>query len=309
MKIYRDLSSEIITGTVTTIGIFDGVHKAHQEIIKRLNELSDQYNTESLLVTLWPHPRYVLNKDAESLKLLSTLDEKLELLEGYGLKNVLIIPFDKIFASTSYDKFIQRIIVNRLQTKHLVVGYNHQFGKNRQGNYENLIEFAARFGFKIEQLPKVEVNGNIVSSSSIREHLCSGNLDLAAEMLGHTVQVRGKVVHGNKLGRQLGFPTANIDLQELYKLLPADGVYAITASVGDENLQGMMNIGSRPTVNYQGNKVIEANFFNFDRDIYDKHILINFKKRIRDEKKFSSLEELKAQIEKDKQETIKYFNH
>ncbi len=308
MKIFTDLTTELTKRTIATIGIFDGVHLAHQEIIKRLTTLADLHKTESLLVTLWPHPRYVLNKEPEDLKLLLTLEEKLELLRKYGLDNVLIIPFDNYFASTRFDKFIKKILVDRLQVRNLVVGYNHQFGRDRQGNYESLVEYAGRYGFEIEQLSKIEVDGNRVSSSVIRKFILEGNIELANTMLGHTMQITGIVVHGNKFGRELGFPTANIHVNELYKIIPADGVYAIEAKVEDKTLKGMLNIGSRPTINDYNDKVIEVNFFNFDGNLYEKNITISFFKRIREEQKFSSVEGLKAQIKIDKQIIEEYFN-
>lgn len=308
MKIFRDLSSEITKKTVATIGIFDGVHKAHQQIIQRLSELASEYKTESLLVTLWPHPRYVLNKDSEDLKLLSTLEEKLSLLEKYGLDNILIIPFDKYFASTPFDKFIKKILVDRLQVKRLVVGYNHQFGRDRQGNFENLREFSGRYNFEIEQLAKIEIEGERVSSSVIRRHIIDGKIELANHMLGYAIQLTGVVTHGNKIGRQLGFPTANIQVKGLYKILPADGVYAVEATVGNLRLKGMLNIGTRPTINDFMDRVIEVNFFNFEGNLYDKTITISFLKRIREEKKFKSTSDLKEQIKLDKQIIEKYFN-
>lgn len=308
MKIYRDLSTEIIKRTVATIGIFDGVHKAHQQILHRLNELAAMNETESLLVTLWPHPRYVLNKDSDDLKLLSTLDEKLVLLEKYGLDNVLIIPFDEYFASTPFDKFIKKILVDRLQVRNLVVGYNHQFGRDRQGNFEHLKENAERYNFEIEQLSKIEIDNERVSSSVIRNLVLEGKIELANAMLGHPMQLSGMVVHGNKIGRKLGFPTANIQVTELYKILPADGVYAVEASVENTYLRGMLNIGTRPTVNNYKDKAIEVNFFNFEEDLYEKTISISFLKRIREEKKFQSTDDLRAQIKTDKQKIEKYFN-
>ncbi len=310
MKIFRDLTTNITTGTVATIGIFDGVHLAHQQIISRLKDLASDYNTESLLLTLWPHPRYVLNKDSDSLKLLSTLEEKLQLLESYGLDNVVIIPFDKFFAATPFDRFIKRILVDRLQAKKLVVGYNHQFGRDRQGNYESLKTYAERYGFGIEQLSKVEIGGNRVSSSAIRKNILDGNLELANSMLGRYHQLSGQVVHGNKIGRQLGFPTANIRVNELYKIVPADGVYAVKARINDTELElkGMLNIGTRPTLNEYNDKAIEANFFNFEGELYEKNIILSFLKRIREERKFKSTDELRSQINLDKQVIQKYFN-
>ena len=307
LKVYRDLSSNIITGTVATIGIFDGVHLAHQQIISQLNSLREQYNTESLLVTLWPHPRYVLNKDASKLKLLSTLEEKLHRLETAGLDNVLLIPFSKDFASTPYDLFIKQILIEKLKVRHVVVGFNHHFGKDRQGSYATLKDFGMQYDFSTEQLSKVEVNGEGVSSSVIRQYVWSGDLEKVKQMLGYEFTVSGHVIHGNKVGRELGFPTANIETPEIYKILPAEGVYAVRATIDKKEYDGMLNIGIRPTVDNIGKKVIEANFFNFAGNLYDKHLTLRFFKRIREERKFDSLEQLKSQIIVDRNEIQAYF--
>lgn len=309
VNIYRNLSGELFKGSVATIGIFDGVHLAHQQIIARLNELAAIQKTKSLLVTLWPHPRYVLNKDAEMLRLITTLDEKLHQIEKAGIEHVVIIPFDQQFASIPFDKFIEKILVEKLAVRNLVVGFNHQFGRDREGNYDKLKLHATKFGFGLEQLPKIEVDGQRVSSSAIRNAISGGNIALANNMLGYTYSFKGKVVHGNKIGNQLGFPTANIEVAEIYKLLPSDGVYAVEGLIGDsdQRIQGMMNIGTRPTVHTNGNKVIEVNFFNFAQSIYDEQLTLFVHERIREEKVFLSIQKLIEQIQKDKKEIINYF--
>jgi riboflavin kinase/FMN adenylyltransferase len=307
LKVYRDLSGEISPGTAASIGIFDGVHVAHRQILGRLSQIAADKDCESLLVTLWPHPRYVLQKDADDLKLITTLEEKLHLLEEAGLQNLLLIPFDKQFAATSFDKFIRRIIVDKLRAKYLVVGFNHQFGRDRQGNFERLNQIAGKSGFSLEQTPKIEIDGQRVSSSSIRQNIIEGNIELANKMLGYNFILTGKVVHGNKIGREIGFPTANIEVAELYKLVPADGVYAVETTIDNRVVLGMMNIGNRPTINRQSYTVIEVNFLNLDADLYNRCLTIKFHKRIRQEHKFPSLDALKEQIFKDKEEIITYF--
>lgn len=307
MRVYRDLSANIVKHTVATIGIFDGVHLAHQQIIQRLNQLKSTYNSESLLVTLWPHPRYVLNKDADKLRLLSTLEEKLHRLEQSGLENVLLIPFSKAFANTPFDVFISQVLVEKLAVKHLVVGFNHHFGKDRAGSFDNLSEYGRRGGFTTERLSKVEIEGEGVSSSTIREYVWKGDLEKVNKMLGYKFTVSGHVIHGNKMGRKLGFPTANIEAPEIYKILPAEGVYAVEADINDKTYEGMLNIGIRPTVDNRGVKVIEANFFNFTGNLYDKHLTLRFFKRIREERKFDSLEQLKNQISVDRIDIKEYF--
>lgn len=308
MKVYRDLSANFTPYTVATIGIFDGVHLAHKQIIHRLSELAKERATESMLITLWPHPRYVLNKQADKLKLISTLDEKLYQLEKAGLDNVLLIPFDKTFASLSFDKFIKRILVDKLLVNYMVIGFNHHFGRDRQGDFSNLKGFADKYGFGIEQMPKVEIDDLGVSSSAIREHLISGNIELASKMLGYDFRLVGRVVHGSKIGRQFGFPTANLEVPEIYKIIPADGVYAIQAEIHKKKYDGMLNIGTRPTVDNRGLRAIEANFFDFSANIYDTDITIRFYKRIREEKKFDSTEKLIEQIHNDKSEIQEYFH-
>ena len=309
MKVYRDLSADIIPNTIATIGIFDGVHKAHQQLIQRLNDLKSDHKTESLLVTLWPHPRYVLNKDAENLKLLSTLEEKIYRLEKAGLDNLLLIPFSKDFSRTPFDVFINQVLVEKLKVKHLVVGFNHHFGKDRQGSFDNLKEYGEKGGFTTERLSKVEVDGEGISSSKIRDYVWQGDLEKVNKMLGYTYTVSGLVIHGNKVGRELGFPTANIELPEIYKILPAEGVYAVEATIDGLNYIGMLNIGIRPTIDNRRLKVIEANFFNFAGNLYDKHLTLRFFSRIREEQKFDSLEQLKNQINNDKAEIQKYFRN
>ncbi|QQS52305.1 MAG: bifunctional riboflavin kinase/FAD synthetase [Bacteroidota bacterium] len=308
MKLYKDLSAEIPLHTVATIGIFDGVHLAHQQIIRRLDEIKKKYQTLSTLVTLWPHPRYVLNKDAAGLQLLSTLEEKLLRLEHSGIDQVLLIPFSAEFAALPYDVFIHRVLVEKLRVRHLVVGFNHHFGKDRQGSYESLCNYGQQAGFTTEQLQKIEIDGEGVSSSRIRQFILHGDLEHANLMLGYPYTVSGNVIHGNKLGRAMGFPTANIELPEIYKLLPAEGVYAIETNIDGKLFKGMLNIGTRPTVDNRGHKVMEANFFDLEQDLYDKHLTLHFFKRIRAEKKFENLDLLKKQIETDRIEILNYFN-
>jgi riboflavin kinase / FMN adenylyltransferase len=307
LKVFSELTEDIVKGAIATIGIFDGVHLAHRQIIKRLTELTRESGGKNLLITLWPHPRYVLNKDSSDLKLLTTLNEKLDLLKAAGVDNVLLIPFDKQFAETSFDKFIQKYLVEKLQVKHLVVGFNHQFGRNREGNFENLREYCEKSGIKLERMPMVELNNQRVSSSAIRNLIETGNMEIANQMLGYTFSISGNVVEGDQIGRKMGFPTANLKISELYKLIPPNGVYAVQTEIGADKYQGMMNIGIRPTINSAGMKVIESNFFNFDGNLYNQNITIQIFKRIREEKKFASIDLLTEQIAMDKIEIQDYF--
>lgn len=309
LKIYKDLSAKIPLNTAVTIGIFDGVHLAHQHIIDRLSKVASEQNSESMLITMWPHPRYVLNKDAESLSLISTLEEKLFRLEKSGLDNVLVIPFDKKFAGLPFESFVKQILVDSLSVSHMVIGFNHQFGKNRQGDFAGLCLQADKYGFGLEQMAKVEFEGGGVSSSAIRNNIQNGGIEQANSMLGYSFSLKGSVVHGNAMGRKLGFPTANIEVNEIYKIIPADGVYAVKAELKDQILEGMLNIGTRPTVDSKGEKVIEVNFFDFDENIYEMDITIQFMMYIRKEIKFSSVDELVKQIKLDKLVIQKYFKN
>lgn len=301
MKIFKDLEKVSIHRPVATIGIFDGVHKAHQAIIERLERTSEKLAGESTVVTLWPHPRIVLYKEDDEIQLLNTLEEKIFRLEEAGVQNLVIIPFNTLFADTSFSDFVEEILVKRLNIVHLVVGYNHHFGKNREGNYYKLDQLSARLGFGLSQQAPVVIEDKKVSSSAIRHYLKEGEVNMANRFLGYHYQVGGKVVTGNRKGRELGFPTANIAVENEYKLIPGDGVYAVIAHIGDRKIEGMMNIGCRPTLMEDCRQsLIEVHLFDWDDDLYDMEIRIDFIERIRDERKFGSISELKAQITQDK---------
>lgn len=307
LRIYRDLSANFVQNCVATIGIFDGVHIAHQQILERINELARQRGKESMLITLWPHPRYVLDGGAENLKLITTLEEKIERLKKSRIDNVLLIPFDKAFASITFDRFVKRVLVNKLNVSYVVIGFNHHFGRDRQGNYKALEKLADKYGFTAEQMPKIELEELSVSSSVIREELLAGNVERAGKLLGYPFSITATVVSGNKLGRKLGFPTANLEIPEIYKIVPGSGVYAIQILIDNKYYEGMMNIGVRPTVDNKGLRVIEANIFEFNEDIYNKKITVYFRKRIRAEKKFQGQDELIRQIALDKTEIEAYL--
>lgn len=301
MRIFRDLDNIDINSPVVTIGIFDGVHSAHLAVIRRLKEKADELNGQSTIITLWPHPRYVLKKDADSLQLLNTMEEKIRHLGKAGVENLIIIPFSEAFARTEFSVFIREILIGKIGMIHLVVGYNHQFGKDRGGNFEELQKQSTELGFGLSQQDPILIGGERVSSSVIRNLLNEGEVRKVTDFLGYTYKLHGTVVGGYQKGREIGFPTANISLSEKYKLVPLKGVYAVKARTGGKHFYAMMNIGCRPTVHEDCvEQVLEAHLLDYSGDLYDEEIEVEFVERIRDEKKFGSLDLLKEQLEKDR---------
>jgi riboflavin kinase / FMN adenylyltransferase len=300
MKVYHQVSEfKKLENAVVTIGSFDGVHKGHQKILKRLTELAKENKGESVVITFWPHPRKVLSPDTQDIKLLSSLDEKIALLNEYGVEHLLIIPFNKEFSELSPDAFIKTLLIDTIGTKKLIIGHDHRFGRDRAGDFDYLQNKSSVYGFEVEEISREDVKDIGVSSSIIRDSLSKGDIKTAAEYLGRPYEFTGKVEEGKKLGRTIGFPTANIESPEPQKLVPADGVYAVLIEIGKKNYKGMMNIGLRPTVNGQRRK-IEVHIFHFNRDIYGQLIVVRFIQRLRDEIKFPDLEALKSQLNRDK---------
>lgn len=300
MEIYRGIEQfEKIANAVVTSGTFDGVHIGHQTIIKRLNTTAKKLRGESVLLTFYPHPRMVLQEDTD-LKLITTIDERIELLRNAGLQHLIIHPFTKEFSRTTSLEFVRNILVDQLGTKKLVIGYNHHFGRNREGSFEHLKEYSSLYGFEVEEISAQEIDEVNVSSTKIRKALVEGDVKMANAYLGHSFRLQGKVVKGNQLGRKLGFPTANIEIENKHKLIPAKGVYAIRAKLGEEEFPGMLNIGVRPTINEESNELsVEAHLFDFKEEIYGSELSLSLMHRIRDEKKFSSLEDLMKEMKKD----------
>ena len=291
-----------------TVGIFDGVHRGHKYIIDKLVSVARQRNGESVLVTLWPHPREVLDR-SKGIKVITTLEEKQKILMIYPIDHLVILPFTWAFSELNYCEFIQQFLVEKLAIKHLIMGYNHRFGKNREGNYEKLKVSADDYGFTVEHLDPFEIHGKRISSSVIRKALLEGLVDRANQYLGYPYPLSGNVAGGSKVGRKIGFPTANIVPCESNKLVPGDGVYAVEVVTGDHAHQGMLNIGDRPTVNENPELTsIEVHIFNFDNNIYGQPVTIRFIGRIRDEMKFGSIEELRLQLIKDKEVALNILN-
>lgn len=304
MKVYRSLEElPTIPNAIVTQGTFDGVHKAHRVIINRVKELARQHNGETVLMTFDPHPRMVLFPDEHGLRLLNTLDEKIIALEQEGIDHLVIIPFTKEFSRLTSLQFIRDIIVNKLGTKVLVIGYDHRFGKNREGTFQHLKDFSSLYGFEVEEIPEQDVDEVAVSSTRIRKALEAGDIQTANKYLGKKYSITGIVVKGKQLGRTIGYPTANIVVPDPVKLIPADGVYAVEVFFNNKWYGGMLNAGYRPTVDGTTHS-IEAHIFDFNHDLYEQAITIRFVDKLRDEMRFNGIEALKSQLEKDKLHAI-----
>jgi riboflavin kinase / FMN adenylyltransferase len=308
LKVFNDISGFHATNPVVTIGIFDGVHLGHVEILNRIKELAASYKGESVVITLWPHPRFVLQPENEDLKLLASLEEKINLIAQQGIDNLVILPFDRKLANMTYDRFVSDYLVGGIGARHVVVGFNHHFGKDRKGTFENLQKSAREHGILAERLDQVIIEDLRVSSSGIRHMIEEGRITTANQALGYPYFLNGVVVEGNKLGRKLGYPTANIQILEPKKLLPRNGVYAVLANVNNRVYKGMLNIGIRPTIPMpKHDRTIEVNLFDFEGDIYGQPMKVAFIEWLRCEKKFSSMQELKDQMKFDKEEVLKIF--
>lgn len=299
MKVYKGFSEYTpVKNAVVTTGTFDGVHVGHKTIIDRLIGIAAKHGGETVLITFHPHPRLVLQKDAD-LKLLSTIDERIDLLSQAGVDHLIIIPFDKAFSRLTSLDFVRKILINSVGTKRLVIGYDHHFGRNREGTFQHLLEYGPMYGFDVEEIPALEVNDVNVSSTKIRIALQNGEVSKASDFLGQPYAICGKVVKGNQIGRSIGFPTANIKIFEPYKLIPKEGVYAVNVIHGENSFAGMLNIGRRPTLGGDNALSIEVNIFDFDKWIYGEELKLEIIKRVRNEISFNDVNELKLQLEQD----------
>ncbi|MBI3501772.1 MAG: bifunctional riboflavin kinase/FAD synthetase [Bacteroidetes bacterium] len=308
MKIYDSIEKfSGVKNPAVTIGTFDGVHLGHQKIIQQLKESAESVKGESVILTFYPHPRMVLFPDDEDLKLLNTEEEKKELLEKFGVEHLIIHPFTKKFSRITYTEYVRDILVNKLKTKKLIIGYNHHFGRNREGTFQKLKELARIYNFELEKISAQVINKVEISSTKIRKALMGGDIKIANKFLGYEYSIKGKVVKGKGLGKQLGYPTANIQIDDKHKLIPADGIYAVTAEVENKLYNGMISIGFNPTIGGD-KKSIEVNIFDFEKEIYGENIRIFFKQKLRDEKKFDSMETLKKAIDGDKEKTLKILS-
>lgn len=308
MKIYQStINFSTNRKTIITIGTFDGVHLGHQSILKKVVEAKENNTYEASLLTFFPHPRMVLQQDT-SIKLLNTIDEKAELLDEFGIDNLIIHPFDAAFSNLSAEEFVKEILIDRLNIHKIIIGHDHRFGKNRTADINDLILFGKKYGFEVEQIGAKEIDEIAISSTKIRKALVEGNIKLANQYLGYSYYISGKVVQGKKIGRTIGFPTANIQINENYKLLPKNGVFVVSSEIDNILYFGMMNIGKNPTIG-ENDQSIEVHFFNLNENIYNKSIHISILEHIREEQKFNSLSELQAQLDKDKLFSLNYIQN
>ena len=299
MTIYNNINEfSSVNKTILTIGTFDGVHLGHQKVLERLTNSAKENNLESTVLTFFPHPRTILNPN-KPLKLINSVKERTELLNRSKVDNLIIHPFDKNFSELDPEKYVIEILVKKLKAKIILIGYDHKFGKNRTADITDLKIYGKKYGFKVIEIKAEEISNIAISSTKIRKAISEGNISTVKKYLGYDFSLSGKIVHGKSIGRTLGFPTANIEVKEEYKLLPKNGVYLIQSVINHNKYFGMMNIGMKPTIK-ESSKTIEVNFFDFEGDLYHKNIEVNIKKFIRDEIKFDSLELLKSQILKDK---------
>ncbi len=327
MKIYHQLSDfKKLDNAIVTIGTFDGVHFGHQKIIKRLCELAKTSEGESVLLTFFPHPRMIIDPENQELKMINTIEEKAQILASLGVDHLIITPFTRDFSNLSANDYIKNILVDAIGTKKIIIGYDHRFGKDRLGNINTLAENASTYGYQVEEIPEQDINDVAVSSTKIRKALLDGDVALANNYLGYAFSIYGPVIKGDKIGRTIGFPTANIFVPETYKLIPGDGIYAVTVEMDLEaeskdtelndslstfnakpsTFRGMAYIGQRPTINGM-TRNIEVNIFDFDREIYGQNIKMNFLAFLREDVKFTGLEALTKQLQKDKEETLAFF--
>ena len=307
MKIYKSIDEyKESKGSVVTIGTFDGIHKGHQKIFNKVINASKQSNLSSVILSFFPHPRIILNK-YNDIKMIDTLDEKINHLEKIGVDHLIIHPFDKKFSLLSADQFIKEHLVDKIKLKHIIIGYDHRFGKGREASVLDLKKYSGEFNFIVDEIDAQEIEKIAISSTKIRNSINNGDLETTKKYLGRFFSLTGKVIKGDGLGKLIDYPTANILIEENYKIIPKDGVYFIKTSIDNKLYKGMMNIGHRPTIGKK-EKSIEVNLFNFDRDIYNKIISVDVVMKIRDEKKFSSIEDLKVQLAKDKEHCLKFIN-
>lgn len=325
MKIYHHLSDfKKLNNAVVTIGTFDGIHYGHQKIIKRLCELAKSTGGESVILTFFPHPRMIIDPENQDLKLINTIKEKAEILANLGVDHLIITPFTRDFSNLDATNYIKNILIDTIGTKQLIVGYDHRFGKDRKGGMNELQELSKVYGYQVEEIPEQDINDVAVSSTKIRKALLAGDVSLANEYLGYHFSINGPVIKGDKIGRTIGFPTANVFVEETYKLIPSDGIYAVTVQMSTDALvrsselqlstqnsqpvtyRAMAYIGQRPTINGM-TRNIEVNIFDFNQEIYGQNIKMNFLKFLRHDVKFTGLVALTKQLHKDKKNTLIFF--
>lgn len=303
LKIFHSINDFSSTKkTILTLGTFDGVHIGHKKILKKITQNTENQKYESLVLTFFPHPRMVL-QDHSNIQLLNTIDEKIDLLGKIGIQNLVIHPFDEAFSRLTAEEFVSSILVDRFHIQKIVIGHDHRFGRNRTANIDDLIAFGKQYGFEVEQISVQEINAISVSSTKIRNALLEGDMALSNDYLGYDYFLTGSVVKGKQLGRTIGFPTANLKIEEDYKLIPKNGVYIVQSLIHGQIIFGMMNIGFNPTVNGK-KQSIEIHYFDFNSDLYNQKIRVSILQRIRSEQKFESVDILEEQLKKDKKTAL-----
>lgn len=304
MEIFTDLTDyRACRNAVVTVGAFDGLHLGHQSIITKMRKIADEIDGTTVVISFDPHPRLVVNPDNKEIRFLSSLHEKINLLDSFGIDQLVLLNFTKEFAATSSDDFIRNLIIPKINPSYFIIGHDHHFGKNREGNIDLLERLSGEYGFMVEQLDEFKVGSELVNSTLIRKYLLVGDVKHASTLLGYPFTIEGKVIHGNNIGHKLGYPTANIKPDDPFKLIPAYGVYAVLAEVDGSVFKGMSNIGIRPTLS-DHHLNIEVHIFDFDKDIYEQQIKISFIDRIREERKFNNLVELEKHLAIDKTEAL-----
>jgi riboflavin kinase/FMN adenylyltransferase len=308
MKVYHNINEfKPVNNAVVTIGTFDGVHLGHRKIIARIKELAAECGGETVILTFFPHPRMILHPEDESIKLINTIHEKAQLLEELGIDHLIITPFSRDFSNQGAEDYIRDVLVNTIGTKKIVIGYDHRFGKDRLGGLEDLLKFAPVYDYEVIEIPEQDIHDVAVSSTRIRTALLEGEIELANEFLGYPFFITGKVGRGDKIGRQIGYPTANIIIEENYKLIPCDGIFSAKVKVRGETYKGMAYIGTRPTINGV-TRNIEVNIFDFDTEIYGEDLQMAFYHFVRGDVKFTGLDGLIIQLAKDKEDVLKLLS-
>lgn len=307
MKIFHSINDFKSTKkTILTLGTFDGVHVGHRKILEKVTQNTENGKHESLVLTFFPHPRMVLHGQSE-VKLLNTIDEKIDLLEKAGIQNLVIHPFDETFSKLTAEEFVKTVLVDHFNIKKIIIGHDHRFGRNRSADINDLIAFGEQYGFEVEQISVQEINDVSISSTKIRNALMEGNMALANDYLGYDYFLTGTISRGKQLGRTIGFPTANLKIEENYKLIPRNGAYVVKSIINQKTVYGMMNIGFNPTVASE-NLSIEIHYFDFEEDIYDQKITVSVLEHLRPEQKFGSVDLLKEQLKKDEQTALNYID-
>lgn len=306
MKVHYDIGHlPLFKNAVITIGTFDGVHMGHRQIIDKLKQEAKAIEGETVIVTFHPHPRKVVSSTILGIRLINTLEEKIELLEGLGIDHLVVVPFTDAFANQQAEDYVQHFLVEKFRPHTVIIGYDHRFGKERKGDYLLLEKLAPVFNYQLKEIPKHVLDEVGISSTKIREALLNGKIEIADRLLGYEFFFSGTVIHGDKLGRKLGYPTANLKMADEEKIIPGNGIYAVYASLpgNSQRLKGMMSIGFRPTVDGK-KRVIEVNLFDFNEEIYGLTLKVYVKKYLRQEVKFDSLDELVKQIDQDKIDSL-----